>query len=229
MRRHLRHIHYNVSQLDILCSLRKNAKNSLNAKKGLLFFCRLTSDRQATQNVMQSDEQLIEAVQAGEAAAFEKLVQRHGDRFFNFAVRISGSRMDAEDMVQNAFLRLWRNPFAWRPEGGGQFTTWFYKVLINIFLAPKRRTKKTESDEILNDMPDGALSAQALMEAEAEDKALLKAINALPPHQHVAVQLFYYDGFSQAEAAAAMQLHVKAYESLLHRARQSLKKELKHK
>ncbi len=178
---------------------------------------------------MQSDEQLIEAVQAGEAAAFEKLAQRHAERFFNFALRICGSRMDAEDMVQEAFLRLWRNPFAWKPEGGGQFSTWFHKVLVNLFLDQKRRTKKTESDEILNDMPDGALNAQALMESEAEDKALLKAINALPPHQHVAVQLFYYDGFSQAEAAAVMQLHVKAYESLLHRARQNLRKELKYK
>ncbi|NDE91260.1 MAG: sigma-70 family RNA polymerase sigma factor [Alphaproteobacteria bacterium] len=229
MQPHLRHIHYNVSKLDILCSLRKNKENSLNAKKGLVFFNRLISDKQTNQNIMQSDEQLIEAVQAGEAAAFEKLAQRHADRFFNFALRICGSRMDAEDMVQEAFLRLWRNPFAWKPEGGGQFTTWFYRVLVNLFLDHKRRTKKTESDDILSNMPDGALSAQALMEAEAEDKALLKAINALPPHQHVAVQLFYYDGFSQAEAAAAMQLHVKAYESLLHRARQSLKKELRRK
>lgn len=176
---------------------------------------------------MQSDEQLIEAVQAGDAAAFEKLAQRHGDKFFNFALRISGSRMDAEDMVQEAFLRLWKNSFAWKPEGGGQFTTWFYKVLVNLFLDQKRRTKKTETDDILRDTPDGSLDAQALMEADADDKALLKAIQALPPHQHVAVQLFYYDGFSQIDAAAAMQMHVKAFESLLHRARQTLKKELR--
>lgn len=176
---------------------------------------------------MQHDEQLIEAVQAGDAVAFEKLVQRHGDRFYNFTWRLCGNPHDAEDILQEAFIRLWRNPFAWKPEGGGQFTTWFHKVLINLFLDRKRRQKNTESDDILENVADGSRNVEETLEAEADDKALLKAIGTLPPHQHVAIQLFYYDGFSQADAAAAMQMHVKAFESLLHRARQNLKKQMK--
>lgn len=178
------------------------------------------------QDFMQSDEQLIEAVQAGDAAAFESLVLRHGDRFFNFMLRLTGNRQDAEDMVQEAFIRLWRNPFAWKPQGG-RFTTWFHRVLINLFLDHKRRVKKTENDDVLADIPDDGKDQEHALIDEQQDRLLVHAVGSLPPQQHAAIQLFYYDGFSQAEAASVLRMHVKAFESLLHRARHNLRKELK--
>lgn len=177
------------------------------------------------QDFMQSDEQLIEAVQAGDATAFESLVLKHGDRFFNFMLRLTGSRQDAEDMVQEAFVRLWRNPFAWKPQGG-RFTTWFHRVLINLFLDHKRRAKKTEGDDALADFPDDGKDPENTVMDEQEDRLLIRAVGNLPPQQHAAIQLFYYDGFSQAEAASVLRMHVKAFESLLHRARHNLRKEL---
>ncbi len=176
-------------------------------------------------NKMPSDEKLIEAVQAGDAAAFEKLVQRHSDRFFNLGLRLTGNRADAEDILQDAFIRLWRNPFAWRPEGG-LFTTWFYRVLVNLFLDRRRRFKKTEGDDALADTPDESANAEDQLLHNEQDHAIIKAVNQLPPEQNVAVQLYYYDGFSQTEAAAVMKMHVKAFESLLYRARQRLKKDI---
>jgi RNA polymerase sigma-70 factor, ECF subfamily len=174
---------------------------------------------------MHSDEKLIEAVQAGDAAAFEKLVRRHGDRFFNLGLRLTGNRADAEDILQEAFIRLWRNPFAWKREGG-LFTTWFYRVFVNLFLDRRRRFKKTEGDDALADMADESANAEDQLLDNEQDYALIKAVNLLPPQQNVAVQLYYYDGFSQSEAAAVMKMHVKAFESLLYRARQRLKKDL---
>lgn len=177
---------------------------------------------------MPCDEKLIEAIQAGDATAFERLVRRHGDRFFNLALRLSGSHADADDILQEAFMRLWRNPFAWKPEGG-LFTTWFYRVLVNLFLDYRRRLRKTEGDDILTDIVDGSANAEDRLLHDEQGHALIKAVSQLPPKQNVAVQLYYYDDFSQAEAAAVMKMHVKAFESLLYRARQRLKKDLLRK
>lgn len=171
------------------------------------------------------DVALLERIQAGDAQAFEQLVRRHAQKFNHLAIRLLHHRQDAEDVVQDAFLKVWRNPFSWQPSIGANFSGWFYRVVVNLCLDRHRQRAKAPNDE-LPDIPDPAPSSEAQLILAQEQNLLLNALQHLPISQQTAVQLYFYDGFSQQDAAAIMQLHLKAFESLLHRAKQALKKQM---
>src|SRR5262245_15380841 len=87
------------------------------------------------------DGELLALIQAGRHDAFDALVHRHTDRFYRLAYRMLGSQQAAEDVVQDAFLKLWENPASFRPERNARFTTWFHRVVANLCL--DRAKKKT--------------------------------------------------------------------------------------
>ncbi|OSM00154.1 putative ECF subfamily RNA polymerase sigma-24 factor [Magnetofaba australis IT-1] len=139
------------------------------------------------------------------------------------ARRMLGDLHEAEDVAQEAFMRLWKQAARWRPEA--RVGTWLHTVVSN--LCVDRLRKRRES--ALEDLPEPVDPAQNPL-AERQRAELGAAIEAamaqLPPRQKAAVVLVHHQGFSGREAAAALGVSEEAVESLLARGRRALRKSL---
>lgn len=167
------------------------------------------------------DEVLMARVATADSAAFSRLLARHVAFATALAGRMTGSRADAEDIVQEAFLRVWKTAPRWRADGAS-FRTWFSRVLVNLCIDRHRRPKPLPL-EAAGDPPDAAAAAdQRLMESE-EAVALKRAVSRLPSRQRAALALCYWQEMSNIEAAEILDLSVGAVESLLVRARRRLR------
>ncbi len=178
----------------------------------------------------ESDERLMVRVQGADAGAFSALVSRHAPRFYGTVWKIVQSREEAEDIVQDSFARLWEDPFLWRPEQGARFTTWFIKILVNRAIDSLRRGKRFSSqgsDAIDPDMfEDPAPDAENVLIDRERHQALEHAIAALSSNQKAAVALCYGEGMSGRDAAETLGIGVKALESLLSRAKDTLRRKI---
>lgn len=173
-----------------------------------------------------SDERLMALIQDGNHDAFAQLVLRHTKMFFAAAYRVYPSAEECEDIVQDAFLKLWKNPHVWDETRGVKFTTWFYRVVSNQAVDALRKKKNTQSGDSLEWITDDAESQQGKMEQSEEQKILEEAIFSLPERQKTALNLCFYEGMSNKEAAEFMGVGLKALESLLMRAKAGLRDEL---
>ena len=171
--------------------------------------------------LVDGDAELLQAIAGGDRSAFDRLSRRHLDRAYGVALRMTGSRADAQDVVQDVFLRLWQRPDAWRP-GQAQFSTWLYRVVVNRCLDLKRRPKGTDLDSVEEPQDPDANAEDSLLDAE-RSRALDSAVNQLPERQKAAIVLTYTAGLRNAEAASAMDISVKAFEALLVRAKRELR------
>jgi RNA polymerase sigma-70 factor (ECF subfamily) len=171
--------------------------------------------------LVDGDAELLRAIAGGDRSAFDRLSRRHLDRAYGVALRMTGSRADAEDVVQDVFLRLWQRPEAWRP-GQAQFSTWLYRVVVNRCLDLKRRPKGADLDSVEEPQDPDANAEDSLLDAERA-RALDGAVNQLPERQREAIVLTYTAGLRNAEAASAMEISVKAFEALLVRAKRELR------
>ncbi len=93
------------------------------------------------------DHELLEFIQAGNGQAFAVLVERHTERFYRLAYRYLQSKEAAEDAIQDAFLKLWENPALWQPERNSKFTTWFYRVVVNLCLDMRKKKAPVALDD----------------------------------------------------------------------------------
>ncbi len=171
------------------------------------------------------DQDLIARVAKGDPAAVRAMVARKLPRLLSVATRMLGDRGEAEDVTQEAFLRLWRQAGRWRP-GAAVFDTWLHRVTLNLCYDRLRRRREVPSDAI-PERTDPAAAADQTMIDRARDARLAAAIALLPERQRAALVLQYYEGLSNIEAAAAMEIGVEALESLLSRARRTLKDRLR--
>jgi RNA polymerase sigma-70 factor, ECF subfamily len=171
--------------------------------------------------LVDGDAELLQAIAGGDRSAFDRLSRRHLDRAYGVALRMTGSRADAQDVVQDVFLRLWQRPDAWRP-GQAQFSTWLYRVIVNRCLDLKRRPKGTDLDSVEEPQDPDANAEDSLLDAE-RSRALDGAVSQLPERQREAIVLTYTAGLRNAEAASAMEISVKAFEALLVRAKRELR------
>lgn len=180
-----------------------------------------------------TDESLMVLVQQGDHKAFSALVRRHADRFYATAYRFCGHTENAEDIVQNAFIKLWHNADQWDPDRGARFTTWFTRIVINAAHDHNRRAKRhagaTLFDEALHSLGIRAAAQDVVMEQKDEAQRIEQAIQALPTRQKEALNLCFYEDFSNKEAAACMEVSIKALESLLMRAKTTLKAKLRER
>ena len=167
-----------------------------------------------------SDHDLMARVAGGDQRAFHVLVRRHAGPCHRLARRILGSDALAEEIVQDALLRVWLNAPRWRPQAA--FRTWLYRVLVNLCLNEKRRGIDLPL-EVAGDPADPAPDAGAVLETRERDRALAAAIDALPARQRAAIVLTYQEGFSNAEAAAVLDASVSGLEALLVRAKRTLR------
>lgn len=164
-------------------------------------------------------------VQAGDHQAFSAIVRRHTQKFFNLAFRSLHNEADAQDIVQACFLKLWKNPKMYSPDKNAKFTTWFYRVVLNA-CEDLRRKNKVRAYQDIDEMADiyGAEGSQETdMVVNEENIALEKAISDLPDRQKDALNLVVYQEMKQKDAAETMGLGVKALESLLSRAKKTLR------
>ena len=171
--------------------------------------------------LVDGDAELLQAIAEGDRAAFDRLSRRHLDRAYGVALRMTGSRADAEDVVQDVFMRLWLKPESWRP-GQAQFSTWLYRVVVNRCLDLKRRPKGADLESVEEPADPDANAEDSLLEQE-RNRALESAVAHLPERQRTAVVLTYTAGLRNVEAASTMEISVKAFEALLVRAKRELR------
>ena len=172
-----------------------------------------------------SDDELMRRAGRGDRAAYTRLVERHLPRAVALATRIAGSRGDAEEIVQEAFLRTWLKAPNWRDKrepGGARFTTWFTRVVVNLCIDRRRKPVMSPLD-LAAELPSTEIAG---FEAVAQDETrnrVLTALAALPERQCAALTLCHWDGMSNIEASEVLGISVGALESLLVRARRTLR------
>jgi RNA polymerase sigma-70 factor, ECF subfamily len=170
-----------------------------------------------------SDEALMARVAQGDERAFQLLSRRHLPAMLGLARRILGNAAEAEDVAQEAFMRVWTHAPRWQPLA--QFRTWLTRIVTNLCLDRKRRAPWVELEaagEIADPGPDAGQKA----EEDERERMLAAAIEKLPVRQRSAIVLTYGEGMSNAQVAEILDTSVSAVETLLVRGKQNLRRAL---
>jgi RNA polymerase sigma-70 factor (ECF subfamily) len=166
------------------------------------------------------DALLMARAAEGNSSAFEELVIRNQSAAWALAVHYLGDAAEAEDIVQEAFLKLLQAAPRYQPTAG--FRTYFSRIVVRLCL-DFRVKKRPTYPEALPDHVDTARDPEAVLRNEETVKQLRQALEDLPPAQRMAILLRHLEGFTYTEIAEAMSTSTKAVDSLLHRARQALR------
>jgi RNA polymerase sigma-70 factor (ECF subfamily) len=172
----------------------------------------------------EENDALMRRVAVGDRAAFESLVRRNLRRTLAIAQGVTGNAHDADEVVQEAFMRVWQHADRWRPEQA-RFTTWLYRIVVNLCLDRRRRPQWLPLDTVA-ELPAVADSAPELIARDEHRRAVAAAMTRLSDRQRAAITLFYFEDLSGKEAAGVMGLKIAAFEQLLLRARRAVKAEL---
>lgn len=170
------------------------------------------------------DSTLLAAVAAGDEKEFAGLVERHYDIVYRVVWRVTSGHADTEDIVQEAFLKLWNNPTQVRH--GVALRGWLIRVATNLAIDRARRKQASN----LENQPEIAASGPDALGRVLGDRSATEinsALARLPERQRLALSLVYFENMSNIDAAAAMEISVEAIESLLARGRRALKADLK--
>lgn len=158
---------------------------------------------------------------AGDQAAFRMIVERFSPVLYRIAYRMLADAAEAEDVAQETLIRLWNYGDRWQNERAG-VAAWLKRVAVNLCLDRIRRRKFLTDDEVPERIDDTPLADDA-MAADQLRAATIACIQKLPDRQRAAIVLTYYEDMPNAQAAAAMEMQIKAFESLLFRARAALR------
>lgn len=171
------------------------------------------------------DEALLVLFANGDEAAARALTLRLTPRVMAHAFRLLGNRAEAEDVTQEAMLKLWRVAAEWR-QGEAKVTTWLYRVVANLCTDRLRRSGRIAALEDAGDPVDETQSAAETMQNRSRADALQDALTLLPERQRQAVVLRHIEELSNPEIADIMDLSVEAVESLIARGKRALSAEL---
>jgi RNA polymerase sigma factor (sigma-70 family) len=171
-----------------------------------------------------SDDALMGRILRRDAVAFRVVVDGHARALHRIAYRMIGDATEAEDLAQEALTRLWQHAGRWQAGGAG-IGAWLTRVTMNLCLDRLRR-QRFASDEAVPERADEAPLAPELIAAEQDRQRVVAAIAALPDNQRAAIVLTYYEDQPNAAAAESLDMNIKAFESLLLRARGGLKRAL---
>jgi len=180
---------------------------------------------------------LIRRVQQGDGVAFDRLVELHAPRVYNLAYRMLGNAEDAQDVAQEAFLRIYDALPKFR--GEASFTTWMYRIVTNVChdeLSRRRRRPPALTELEPEDGEAAAPDEQLTTGETAEDsmlrrertRALHEAIAALPPPFRAVLVLYDLQGFSYDEIAEMLRVNLGTVKSRLNRARNLLREKICH-
>ena len=167
------------------------------------------------------DDALMRRVSARDSDALRSIAEFHGDIPFRIGCRMLADPIEAEDIAQEALLRLWQYADRW-VEGGPGIAAWLSRVAMNLCLDRLRKTRRN-SDEDVPELADGAPLADATIESDEVKQAVIDCIQSLPDRQRASIILTYYEQLSNGRAADSLTMNIKAFESMLYRARSALK------
>ena len=183
------------------------------------------------------DEILVKKSQKGDYLSFEELVKRYEKKIYSLAYRIMGNKEDASDVLQETFLQVFKKLAGFK--GKAKFSTWLYRIAVNICLMRKRKRKKMKTvsldipiltkkeDEIKRELGDDwSESPLATLENEEVKKTLSQAIGLLPEEYRTVFLLRGLNGLSNQEVAKVLKISLPAVKSRLHRARLFLRDKL---
>lgn len=170
-----------------------------------------------------TDDALLIAFANGDGAAGQALVARLGPMLFGYSVRVLGDPAEAEDVVQDAMMKLWKIAPDWR-QGDAKVSTWVYRVTVNL-CTDRLRRRKIRGHVDLDAIAEPAADLKSVVEEMTErDRAtaLQTALDTLPDRQKQAVVLRHIEGLSNPEIAGIMDIGVEAVESLTARGKRAL-------
>ena len=167
-----------------------------------------------------TDDALLADYAAGDKCAAAVLTERLLPLAYRLALRMLGERAEAEDVAQEAMMRLWRIAPDWR-SGEAQVSTWLYRVTSNLCTDRLRRRRSVSLDEIAEPVDD-KMSAEMRLQNELRVDALQWALGTLPERQRQAVVLRHLEGLGNAEIAKIMDIGPRAVESLTARGKRAL-------
>jgi RNA polymerase sigma factor (sigma-70 family) len=171
-----------------------------------------------------SDLEIIESVRSGNHSDYSLLIDRYKNKAFSMLNRMLKNEMDAEEVLQDSFLRGFHGLKNFKNEA--KFSTWFYRIVYNTALtriSAKKRKIENEMSSI-----DDQLELKSDYDFESSEKAdlskfIYEVIKQLPPKYAVVINLFYMDGISCEEISEIMGITVSNVKVILHRSRNALK------
>ncbi len=180
-----------------------------------------------------TDEQLIARFQQGDVQAFDTLVRRYKDQLLNFVYRFVGNRSDAEDIVQETFLRVYKNKHYYKEIA--KFSTWVYTIAGNLAKTELRRRKRHKIFSVSNfvneerdyDIPDKEHSPERQVDGTIKEDIIQKAIEKLPPKFKEVIILRDVQGFAYEEISQILNIPLGTVKSRVNRGRLKLQDDLK--
>lgn len=179
-----------------------------------------------------SDEEVVKRVLAGETALYELLMRRHNQRLYRVARAILRDDAEAEDVMQDAYVRAYRNLAGF--EGRAKFVTWLTRIAVNEALARSRKHSRFRSvdasDDLIGEDMNAVMSTGRSPEQETYDRELAavlqRAILTLSEEHRLVVVLRDVEGLSTEETAKCLNLTQENVKVRLHRAHVALRKQL---
>jgi RNA polymerase sigma-70 factor (ECF subfamily) len=174
------------------------------------------------------DREILDSVRAGNSRRFSVLVDRHKDRAMTLAVRLVGARDEAEELVQDSFLRAFRSLDTFR--GDARFSTWFYRILYNVCMTRIQRRRPLSTQEPAADPANGArewadTEPDILERLESEEvrQMLMEEMLRLPEAFRAALTLFYVQDLRYDEITLVLQIPLGTVKTNLSRGRALLR------
>lgn len=167
-----------------------------------------------------SDSDLAQAAQAGERAAFAALVERWGERLFNFLLRRCSTETDAEDVTQEAFTTVWAQ--IGRYDSRWQFSTWLFTIASRMAASRHRNAARAATVPLDDTLVSAIEQVDQLIVREEAARLWGIADRILPPAQRAALWLRYAEDMSVAQIASVLDISLVATRVSLHRARRAL-------
>lgn len=178
--------------------------------------------------MIDQDTELLTLIAQGDQAAIHKIVTQKLPRLLALSTRMLGNRAEAEEVVQEAFVRLWKQAGTWK-SGEAKLDTWLHRVTMNLCYDRLRANKNNcemaddtifqASIQYVDERPNPELTLNQKQQGELVSIALKK----LPTRQKEALILKYYQSLSNTDAAYVMRINIDALESLLARSRRNMK------
>jgi RNA polymerase sigma-70 factor (ECF subfamily) len=180
-----------------------------------------------------SDETLIARFQQGDVQAFDVLVRRYKDQLLNYVFRFVGNRNDAEDIVQETFLRVYKNKHYYKEIA--KFSTWVYTIAGNLAKTELRRRKRRKVFSVSNfvnderdfDIPDLDRNPEKEVDGSIKDDIIQRAIEKLPPKFKEVILLRDVQGFAYEEISQILNIPLGTVKSRVNRGRLKLQADLK--
>ncbi len=169
------------------------------------------------------DTALVARIAVRDEFAFREAIGAHAAPLHRIAYRMTGDAHEAEDIAQEAMLRLWDHaPKLEARRGALNLGAWLTRVAMNLAL-DRLRVRKRMSEAEVPERADEEALADAALEASEAEQAARALVQTLPERQRAAIVLTYYEKLPNADAARVLDMKLKAFESLLHRARAALR------